>query len=518
MSGHYLIYIRRSYKEASAADVSDETQEAVARSLLPKDATCEVISDSGGHNSGATDDREGYRRLIARVREGGIAGIAVYDLSRLARNVRLMVNLKDELERQQVAILAGNLPTTKTDSAVGRFMFNMLVSAAQFQRDLTSEQMKTQAERTFLRGGHRGNDPLGYRTARDADGTVCKPRRLVVVPEEAAVVRRVFHLLRDMPFSEIAALLNSEGVRRRSSSPWTVDAVKDIWRRREVYRGNVVTKRGLVICTPAEAEVVAFHEPILSEQEVRDATAGVDARVRHRARKPRNAKRLYALRGTVFCECGARMRGDARMNRGKTWRYYACPAAEGRSTLRDADGNLVACDAHRVVALDAERVVVDAMLEAVLPAEAIDRANEELRRRLAAPAPGTSDKTRERLRGRLGRLADLYAWGDLSEADYRKQKAEVEGALAALPGESDKVVLFDRHRRVVGSLADTLADATPEAVQEFVALLVERVEIRDRQVVRVEWAAPARPFFASEAWVRDCAGLARPEGFEPPTV
>lgn len=39
-----------------------------------------------------------------------MTGVAVYDLSRLARNVRLMANLRDELERRQIALLAGNLP------------------------------------------------------------------------------------------------------------------------------------------------------------------------------------------------------------------------------------------------------------------------------------------------------------------------------------------------------------------------------------------------------------------------
>ena len=89
MSEHYLIYVRRSYKRGDAADVSDETQEATARALLPKDATVEVIRDSGGHKSGYTDDRAGYQHLIARVKEGGITGVAVYDLSRLARNASL---------------------------------------------------------------------------------------------------------------------------------------------------------------------------------------------------------------------------------------------------------------------------------------------------------------------------------------------------------------------------------------------------------------------------------------------
>ena len=133
LAAEALIYIRRSYKRADAADVSDVTQEEVARSLLPPGVGIDVIRDSGGHQSGATGERDGYQRLLARLRSGGVRFLAVYDLSRLARNVTLMVNLRDELERRQVTLLAGNLPNTKRDSAAGRFMFNMLVSAALYE-------------------------------------------------------------------------------------------------------------------------------------------------------------------------------------------------------------------------------------------------------------------------------------------------------------------------------------------------------------------------------------------------
>ena len=291
----YLVYLRRSYKTEGAADVSDETQEAVARGLLPAGADVEVIRDSGGHNSGATYDRDGYQELVRRVRAGGVAGIAVYDLSRLARNVRLMTNLLHELDRQQIAILAGNLPNTRMDSAVGRFMFHMLVSAAQFQRDLDSERMKAMMRRTFEDGGHRGNDPFGYRTARDDEGKVVHPRTLEPVPEEAEVVRQVFRLLAKHPFAEIADVLNREGVRHRVPRAWGKNAVKDLWRRREVYRGNVTTRRGLEV-------IAGKHRAILTPEEFRDAAAGVDRRLRRRGvREPLAKALLPARRPRVLC-------------------------------------------------------------------------------------------------------------------------------------------------------------------------------------------------------------------------
>lgn len=62
MGEHYLIYVRQSYRrrgENADADVSPETQERAARAALPSGATAEVISDTGGHRSGRTDDRDG---------------------------------------------------------------------------------------------------------------------------------------------------------------------------------------------------------------------------------------------------------------------------------------------------------------------------------------------------------------------------------------------------------------------------------------------------------------------------
>ena len=69
--------------------------------------------------------------------------------------------------------------------------------------------------------------------------------------------------------------------------------------------------------------------------------------------------------------------------------------------------------------------------------------------------------------------------------------------MLAIPGEADKVVLFDRHRLVIQSLGDELAPATPEAIQGIVALLVERVVARGRHAVAWVPTGPAEPFFDS---------------------
>ena len=69
--------------------------------------------------------------------------------------------------------------------------------------------------------------------------------------------------------------------------------------------------------------------------------------------------------------------------------------------------------------------------------------------------------------------------------------------MLAIPGDSDKPVLFDRQRLMVQSLEDELTGPAPEAIHQIVALLVERVETKDRQVVGWLPTELAKPFFDS---------------------
>ena len=84
----WLIYVRRSYKKTAtdkvvgSADTSDEVQLERCLALLPEGARYEVIVDSGGHQSGRGEKRDGWQEVIRRVAIGGVAGIIAYDVSR----------------------------------------------------------------------------------------------------------------------------------------------------------------------------------------------------------------------------------------------------------------------------------------------------------------------------------------------------------------------------------------------------------------------------------------------------
>jgi DNA invertase Pin-like site-specific DNA recombinase len=472
----YLIYVRRSYKEATAADVSDELQEAACRALLPVGAQVRVISDSGGHQSGYSAARDGYQALLAAVAAGEVRAIAVYDLSRLARNARLMLNLHHELERRQVALLVANMPGANFDGAMGRFMFGQICGAAQLQRDLDSERMVRMQRGLFEAGRHRGHDPLGYHSMRDADGRLVHPRQLVIDPAEAVIVRRVFHELTQRSLNEVADLFNREGVAH--DGPWTRDGVKDVYRRGRLYLGYVLEKRG-------REERPGLHEPILAEAEYRATVAAVAART-WVGNKP-SPYRHYVLRGLVLCACGTRMRGEAHVQRGTERRYYRCPT--------------LGCRARRCPADLVEDLVMTNIAEATLPGSVIDTARSQLSRRLQIPEVAVSGRQRARLTIRLEQLRKQHGWGDITDAEYQSQRDAVRVALRDLP-DDDRIRSFDAYRARILELPDAIAVASPARREELARIVVQNVVVWDRQVEGITWTPPARPFF--EKRQREC--------------
>ena len=388
-----------------------------------------------------------------------------------------MLDLHHELERRQVPLLVANLPGARFDGATGRYLFGQLCLAAQLQRDLDSERMTGMQRRLFEDGRHRGHDPFGYRSLHDAAGRLIHPRELVIVPDEAAIVRRVWQELAEHSLADVAERLNRDGAPHRAAGAWTREAVKDIFRRGRMYLGFVVEKRG-------RDERPGRHEPILTQAEYRRTMAAVAAR-RRVGNKPAPF-RHYVLRGLLYCTCGTRMRGEAHLQRGTERRYYRCPT--------------LGCRARRSPADLIEESVLASIAEAVLPASVIDTARTELRRRLETPEVAGAGRQRQRLLTRLEQLQKQHGWGDLSDADYQTQRDAVRVALAALP-DDDRIRSFDAYRARLLALRDAIAVASGARREELCRILVERVVVRDREVEVIEWTPPARPFFEKQ---REC--------------
>src|SRR5690606_7200831 len=139
--------------------------------------------------SGSTTDRPAFQRMMEDARAKRFDAILVYKLDRLTRSVRDFHELADEMEALGVSIVSVT-QNIDTSSPTGRLLRNILVDFANFERELIAER-STEGKRRLAAGGRYlgWEPPYGYRKVGERANA-----RLVVVPEEAEVVKRIFAL------------------------------------------------------------------------------------------------------------------------------------------------------------------------------------------------------------------------------------------------------------------------------------------------------------------------------------
>ena len=165
-------------REACAAYVSSQKAEGWA--LLP------AAYEDGG-SSGGTLERPGLQRLLAGVDAGLIDRIVVYKIDRLTRSLTGFAKIVDRLD----AAGAGFVSVTQsfdTATSMGRLTLHMLLSFAQFEREVTAERIRDKIAASKRKGLWMGGIvPLGY----DRDG-----RTLCINEAEAGTVRTLYALYR----------------------------------------------------------------------------------------------------------------------------------------------------------------------------------------------------------------------------------------------------------------------------------------------------------------------------------
>lgn len=167
-------------REACAAYVLSQASEGWT--LLP------VEYDDGGL-SGGTLERPALQRLMADVAAGKVDIIVIYKLDRLTRSLLDFAKLVEALDKAGTSFVSVT-QSFNTTTSMGRLTLNMLLSFAQFEREVTAERIRDKIAASKAKGMWMGGiPPLGY-----------KPhgRTLVVVEEHAALVRTIFERYRQL--------------------------------------------------------------------------------------------------------------------------------------------------------------------------------------------------------------------------------------------------------------------------------------------------------------------------------
>jgi site-specific DNA recombinase len=287
--------------------------------------------DDGGF-SGGTLERPALQRLIADIEAKRVDVVVVYKLDRLSRSLMDFAKLVEVFDRNSVTFVSVT-QSFNTTTSMGRLTLNILLSFAQFEREVIGERIRDKFAASRKKGMWMGGFvPLGYDV---------KDRKLVVNEAEAATVRTFFQrFLRIGSMTKLTVAFRSEGMRTKGGKPVDKGYLYRILNNR-VYLGEAVHKG---IAYPGE------HAAIIDRSMWDRVHDIIGESPRKRAMRTR-AQTPALLKGLIFAPTGAAMTPAHTRKGGKLYRYYVSTDV----LKRDADSSPI----RRVPAGDIESAVVD---------------------------------------------------------------------------------------------------------------------------------------------------------------
>src|SRR3979411_695549 len=206
------IYTRKSTEhnldlEFNSLDAQREACESYIKSQEQEGWRLVPDRYNDGGLSGASLDRPALQQLLADVRAGKITIVVVYKVDRLTRSLAdfaKLVELFDEFRVSFVSITQ----SFNTTSSMGRLTLNVLLSFAQFEREVIGERVRDKIAASKRKGLWVGGPvPLGYR---------CLDKKLQIVLEEAEAVRTIFSLYLELgSMSALMTELDRQGIRTK---------------------------------------------------------------------------------------------------------------------------------------------------------------------------------------------------------------------------------------------------------------------------------------------------------------
>ena len=182
------VYTRKSHEEGleqdfNSLDAQRESGEAYILSQKHEGWICVPRMYDDGGISGATMERPGLKRLLEDIEAGRIDAVVVYKVDRLTRSLGDFAKIVEVFDRHGVCFVSVTQQFNTTTS-MGRLTLNMLLSFAQFEREVTGERIRDKIAASKKKGLWMGGlPPLGYDV---------KDRKLVVNPREAETVRHIY--------------------------------------------------------------------------------------------------------------------------------------------------------------------------------------------------------------------------------------------------------------------------------------------------------------------------------------
>ncbi len=350
------IYTRKSSEEGleqnfNSLDAQREACEAYIESQRQEGWRLVRKAYDDGGISGGTMERPGLQSLLDDIRDGKVDVVVVYKVDRLTRSLADFARMVELFEENGVSFVSIT-QQFNTTSSMGRLILNVLLSFAQFEREVTGERIRDKIAASKKKGMWMGGTvPLGYDVV---------DKELVVNREEAVAVRHIFKRYLDLGcVRRLQAELKEQGYKSkvRKSAKGNVSGGKFFTRgalytvlRNRLYVGEVVHQD-----TIYQGE----HEAIL-EQELWNKVQEKLAANRTDRKQGRGVREASLLAGLLFDAKGKRLTPSHATKDGKRYRYYVSQALVDGKAKGAARG-------VRIPATELENIVVS-QIEALLTA------------------------------------------------------------------------------------------------------------------------------------------------------
>ena len=364
------VYTRKSSEEGleqsfNSLDAQREACEAYIASqksegwiVLPQ------MYDDGGI-SGGTMDRPALQRLLADVAAGRVDTVVVYKVDRLTRSLGDFAKIVEVFDAASVSFVSVT-QSFNTTTSMGRLTLNMLLSFAQFEREVTGERIRDKIAASKAKGMWMGGrPPLGYEV---------RDRKLEIVEDEAETVRHIFS-----KYAELGSVLDlrdelaAKGItaKRHVSVGGNVTGGGRLERgalyhllQNRLYRGEIDHK-GMI--HPGQ------HAAIIDDALWNKVQAVLgENRVERAVRADAAAPSLLA--GLVWDEDGIRLTPTHANKKGRRYRYYVSHdlIAGQRSDADSSESPRRRSSARRIPANDLEGIVEGSIARLLGDASAVD--------------------------------------------------------------------------------------------------------------------------------------------------
>jgi site-specific DNA recombinase len=477
------IYSRKSHEEGldqdfNSLDAQRSAAEAYIQSQIHEGWQPIATRYDDGGFSGGNMDRPGLNALIDDIRAGKIDCVVVYKVDRLSRSLLDFARLISVFDEHKVSFVSVTQQFNTTTS-MGRLTLNILLSFAQFEREIIGERIRDKKLATARQGKYIGGQPkLGLDIV---------DRKYVINEDEAPLVRRIFKMSLELQSCRrIAEALNAEGLRTKvykTKSGKTFGGTR--WTERNVYEiltdqkyiGRIVHKG---------VSYAAEHKAIVGSELFEKVQAVLRSNKTYTHKQ--QTKRFALLRRMLRCgECGSLVMPAWTRNHGREYRYYTCS--------KKVKTGYAKCSLPSLPAGEIETVVVDQLRALLRHPEVIARTFREV---CASGASGRDpgvvtrlDELRERRHQAEQAARSLLGLQDpespLVQSELKRLNKEIKSLDASIRGLETSAHKGDAIE--LSELTDALQRLDPvwevlypEEQRRVLELLVETVTVNQQEV------------------------------------